>query len=264
MTRQGQALAGRYELGPLAGAGGMASVYRATDRVLQQMVAVKVLGPPYDQDPAFVERFRHEARAAAALSHPNIVAIFDSGSQSDIHYIVMEYVPGQTLTATLRRHEVLEPRRAAEVGRWVCEALAAAHARGPGAPRHQARQPAGQPGGPGQGGRLRHRQSHCHAHPHRQRGAAGHGRLPVARAGPGRTVDARSDLYSLGCAVRAADGGAAVRGRQSAGGGRAAGGRGARAALPAQPAGRASAGGGGHDRAGEGARAALPDRHRDG
>ncbi len=82
-----------------------------------------------------------------------------------------------------------------------------------------------------------------------------------AQGGP---VDARSDLYSLGCAVRAADGGAAVRGRQSAGGGRAAGGRGARAALPAQPAGRASAGGGGHDRAGEGARAALPDRHRDG
>jgi serine/threonine-protein kinase len=65
----------------------MASVYRANDRVLQRMVAVKVLGPPYDQDPALVERFRHEARAAAGLSHPNIVAVFDSGSQAGVHYL---------------------------------------------------------------------------------------------------------------------------------------------------------------------------------
>jgi hypothetical protein len=93
-------------------------------------VAVKVLGPPYDQDPAFVERFRHEARAAAGLNHPNIVAVFDSGSQAGVHYIVMEYVPGETLADILRRQGVLEPRRAAEVGRWVCEALSAAHARG--------------------------------------------------------------------------------------------------------------------------------------
>ncbi len=130
MTRQGQVLAGRYELGPLLGVGGMASVYRATDRVLQRTVAVKVLSAPYDQDPAFVERFRHEARAAAGLSHPNIVAVFDSGSEGGVHYIVMEYVPGETLADTLRRQGVLEPGRAAEVGRWVCEALEAAHARG--------------------------------------------------------------------------------------------------------------------------------------
>jgi hypothetical protein len=130
MTRQGQVLAGRYELGPLLGAGGMASVYQATDRVLQRTVAVKVLGPPYDQDPVFVERFGHEARAAAGLSHPNIVAIFDSGSEAGVHYLVMEYVPGETLAELLRRQGVLAPRRAAEVGRWVCEALGAAHAGG--------------------------------------------------------------------------------------------------------------------------------------
>jgi Protein kinase domain len=130
MALHAQVLVGRYELGPLLGVGGMARVYRATDQVLERTVAVKVLGPPYDQDPAFVERFRHEARAAAALSHPNIVAIFDSGSQSDIHYLVMEYVPGETLADILRRQGVLEPRRAAEVGRQVCQALAAAHAQG--------------------------------------------------------------------------------------------------------------------------------------
>jgi serine/threonine-protein kinase len=111
MTRQGQLLAGRYELGPLL-----------------------VLGPPYDQDPAFVERFRHEARAAAGLNHSNIVAVFDSGSQAGVHYIVMEYVPGETLADILRRQGVLDPGRAAEVGRWVCQALGAAHALGAGAP----------------------------------------------------------------------------------------------------------------------------------
>ena len=125
-----QVLAGRYELGLLLGAGGMASVYQATDRMLQRTVAVKVLGPPYDHDPAFVERFRREARAAAGLSHPNIVAIFDSGSQAGIHYLVMEYVEGETLAELLRRQGALEPGRAAEVARWVCQALAAAHARG--------------------------------------------------------------------------------------------------------------------------------------
>ena len=130
MPRDAQVLTGRYELGPLLGAGGMARVYRATDRVLDRTVAVKVLGPPYDQDPTFVERFRQEARAAAGLNHPNIVAIFDSGSQVGVHYLVMEYVPGETLAELLRRQGVLAPHWAAEVASRVCQALAAAHARG--------------------------------------------------------------------------------------------------------------------------------------
>jgi Protein kinase domain len=130
MPRDAQVLAGRYELGPLLGAGGMARVYLATDRVLERTVAVKVLSPPYDRDPAFVERFRREARAAAALNHPNIVAIFDSGSAAGTHYLVMEYVQGHTLVDLLRRQGVLAPGRAVEVARWVCQALAAAHAEG--------------------------------------------------------------------------------------------------------------------------------------
>jgi serine/threonine-protein kinase len=127
---QGRLLGGRYELGALLGTGGMASVYQATDRVLGRRVAVKVLGPPYDQDPAFVERFRHEARMAAALNHPGVVAIFDSASEGDLHYLVMEYVQGQTLAELLRDRGPLSPRLAAEIAQRVCLALGAAHEQG--------------------------------------------------------------------------------------------------------------------------------------
>ena len=93
----GTILDGRYRLGSLLGVGGMARVYLASDRVLERQVAVKVLSPPYAQDPVFVERFRREARSAARLSHPNVVAVFDSGSDAGEHYLVMEYVAGQSL-----------------------------------------------------------------------------------------------------------------------------------------------------------------------
>jgi eukaryotic-like serine/threonine-protein kinase len=123
-------LADRYELGRVLGAGGMATVYLASDRVLQRQVAVKVLNSSYAQDPSSMERFRAEARIAAKLSHPNIVAVFDSGSDAGVHYLVMEYVPGETLAQLLRRQGPLPPRWAAELTSQVCAALAAAHARG--------------------------------------------------------------------------------------------------------------------------------------
>jgi hypothetical protein len=203
MTRHGQVLAGRYELGPLLGAGGMASVYRANDRVLERMVAVKVLGAPYDQDSALVERFRHEARSAACLSHPNIVAAFDSGSEGGVHYLVMEYVQGETLADTLRRQGVLEPRRAAEVGRWVCEALAAAHARGL---VHRDIKPANVL--VSQAGVVKVADfgiaSAAATPTHTLTG----GGMPVGTAAylspeqaQGGPVDARSDLYALGCVL---------------------------------------------------------------
>jgi eukaryotic-like serine/threonine-protein kinase len=128
MTLQGRVLGGRYALGAMLGAGGMAQVYRARDRVLQRTVAVKVLSSPYDQDPDLVVRFGREARAAAALSHPNIVAVFDSRSDGGVHYLVMEYVDGGTLAALLRREGALAPGRAVGIARAVCQALAAAHA----------------------------------------------------------------------------------------------------------------------------------------
>jgi eukaryotic-like serine/threonine-protein kinase len=130
MELEGRILDGRYQLGSLLGVGGMARVYLATDRVLERQVAVKVLSPPYAQDSVFVERFRREARAAAKLSHPNIVAVFDSGADADQPYLVMEYVAGQSLAQLLADQGRLAPRRAAELGVEVCAALAAAHTRG--------------------------------------------------------------------------------------------------------------------------------------
>src|ERR687897_271645 len=117
MRLQGQVLGGRYALGGLLGAGGMGQVYRARDRVLERTVAVKVLSAVSGQDLELVARFGREARAAAALDHPNIVAVFDSGADADVHYLVMEYVEGQSLAELLRRERPLGPRRVAEVGR---------------------------------------------------------------------------------------------------------------------------------------------------
>ncbi|HZD67695.1 MAG TPA: protein kinase [Actinomycetes bacterium] len=200
MTRQGQVLGGRYELSALLGAGGMASVYLATDGVLQRTVAVKVLGPPYDQHPVLMERFRREARAAAALNHPGIVAVYDSGSQAGVHYIVMEYVQGETLADILRRQGVLEPRRVAEVGLLVCQALAAAHARGL---VHRDVKPANVL--VGQDGQVKVADFGI------ARAAADHtltgsGLLGTAaylspEQAQGGTVDARSDVYALGCVL---------------------------------------------------------------
>jgi eukaryotic-like serine/threonine-protein kinase len=130
MTLQGRVLGGRYALGARVGVGGMGQVYRARDRVLERTVAVNVLSAGSTDDLELVARFGREARAAAALNHPNIVAVFDSGVDGDLQYLVMEYVEGQSLAGLLRRERPLGPRRVAEAGRQVCQALAAAHAAG--------------------------------------------------------------------------------------------------------------------------------------
>jgi hypothetical protein len=130
MSLQGRILGGRYALGSMLGAGGMANVYKATDRVLRRTVAVKVLHFPYDRDPTFVTRFEWEARTAAGLSHPNIVAVFDTGSDDDLHYIVMEYVEGENLAAMMDREGRLAPATAGQIAWSVCQALAAAHTQG--------------------------------------------------------------------------------------------------------------------------------------
>src|ERR1700678_4550230 len=92
----------RYELTHLIARGGMAQVYRARDRQLDRPVALKVLFPELSVDQAFVERFRREAKAAANLSHPNIVSIYDWGQGERTYFIVMEYVDGRTLSSMLR------------------------------------------------------------------------------------------------------------------------------------------------------------------
>ena len=123
-------LVDRYELGPVLGQGGMAKVHQGIDRQLGRQVAIKVLAPPFDRDREFVERFQREARAAAGLSHPNIVAVFDSGSDDGTHYIVTELVEGETLADRLRRDGPMPQAEAVAVAVDIARALLAAHERG--------------------------------------------------------------------------------------------------------------------------------------
>ena len=121
---------GRYELHRRLGRGGMAEVFLARDQLLDRPVAVKVLFPEFATDPAFVERFRREATAAANLNHPNIVGVFDWGEADGTYFIVMEYVDGRTLSDILRAEGPLHPDRAADVGADVAAALGFAHRNG--------------------------------------------------------------------------------------------------------------------------------------
>jgi len=89
-------LSGRYETAERLGSGGMSNVYKATDRILERTVAVKILAEHLSDDERFVARFRREALAVAKLVHPNIVQVYDTGIDSSRHYIVMEYVKGKS------------------------------------------------------------------------------------------------------------------------------------------------------------------------
>src|SRR5919206_1428110 len=93
---------GRYELHRRVARGGMADVFLARDQLLDRPVAVKVLFPEFAVDPNFVERFRREAQAAANLSHPNIVSVYDWGEEGGTYFIVMEYVDGKPLSQIIR------------------------------------------------------------------------------------------------------------------------------------------------------------------
>src|SRR5438128_2244673 len=122
--------ANRYELGDEIGRGGMADVYWAHDRLLDRRVAVKVLARQYASDPANVERFRREAQAAARLNHPHIVAVYDWGEEDGTSFIVMEYVPGQTLREILQNYGRLSALDAARIAAEIADALSFAHAHG--------------------------------------------------------------------------------------------------------------------------------------
>jgi len=123
-------LGDRYELDRLISGGGMGAVWRAVDRRLDRPVAVKLLRRELAEDPAFVERFRREARAAGGLSHPNVAGVFDYGEHAGQAYIVMELVEGENLAERLARGGPLPWPQAVAVAEQVARALAAAHARG--------------------------------------------------------------------------------------------------------------------------------------
>src|SRR5881275_308607 len=121
---------GRYELVRHIARGGMAEVYLAHDLLLDRPVALKVLFPELSVDRAFVERFRREAQAAANLSHPNIVSVYDWGEEGNTYFIVMEYIDGRPLSALLRQEGTLLPDRAAGICAEVAAALNFAHRNG--------------------------------------------------------------------------------------------------------------------------------------
>jgi serine/threonine protein kinase len=125
-------IANRYELQEAIASGGMATVWRATDTVLTRTVAVKVLHAQLSRDEAFLERFRREALSAARLTHPNIVAIYDTGTDhqeepGERHFIVMEYCSGGSLQDLFEREGKLDVERVIDIGTSVCDALEYAH-----------------------------------------------------------------------------------------------------------------------------------------
>jgi serine/threonine-protein kinase len=123
-------LNGRYELHRRIARGGMAEVVLARDQLLDRPVAVKILFPEFATDAAFVERFRREAQAAAGLNHPNIVGVYDWGREANTYFIVMEYVDGRSLADVLRAEGTLHPDRAADIATDVAAALGFAHRNG--------------------------------------------------------------------------------------------------------------------------------------
>ena len=125
---------GRYELGAGIGYGGMAEVYRGRDVRMGRDVAIKVLRSDLARDPNFLKRFEREARSAAALEHPAIVRVYDTGegviNGTTLPYIVMEFVEGRTLREVLQREGPIDERRAMEITSDVCAALDYSHSRG--------------------------------------------------------------------------------------------------------------------------------------
>ncbi len=127
---QGEVIAGRYEVVELIGKGGMSSVFKAHDRLLERVVAIKVLHPHFTHDEEYVERFRREARSVAQLSHPNIVTVIDRGEDAGRQYIVFEYVEGENLKQLLERTGPMPVRDALLMALQMARALSFAHGRG--------------------------------------------------------------------------------------------------------------------------------------
>jgi eukaryotic-like serine/threonine-protein kinase len=120
----------RYEVQGRIGVGGMAEVWRGYDRTRNRTVAIKTLLPQFARDTSFVNRFRREAQAAARLNHPGIVSVYDSGTDGETPYIVMQFIEGRTLADYLASGKTIPPMKAAQVAKEIAEALAAAHAEG--------------------------------------------------------------------------------------------------------------------------------------
>ena len=157
-SQVGTLLNGRYRLDAQIGAGGMSTVYRAFDTMLERQVAIKLMHREIASDSDQLERFRREARAVAQLNHPHIVGVIDAGEDDGRDpYIVFEYVEGETLKDRIRRHGRLPVDESVAYAIEIARALGAAHDAPDRAPRRQAPERPHRRGGLGQGHRLRDR-----------------------------------------------------------------------------------------------------------
>ena len=120
-------LSGRYELLEKIGDGGMAVVYKGKDKLLNRFIAVKILRPEFTKDATFVENFKRESQAAAGLSHPNIVGVYDVGREGNINYIVMELIEGDTLNKIIEKEAPMDYRKVIDISKQVASALRIAH-----------------------------------------------------------------------------------------------------------------------------------------
>lgn len=120
-------LSGRYELLEKIGDGGMAVVYKGKDRLLNRFIAIKILRPEFTKDPSFVENFKRESQAAAGLSHPNIVSVYDVGKEGNINYIVMELVDGRNLSDIIADEAPMDYKTVINLSKQVASALRLAH-----------------------------------------------------------------------------------------------------------------------------------------
>lgn len=123
-------LGNRYQIIRKIGDGGMAFVYQAKDKLLNRIVAVKVLRPEFADDAEFLAKFKREAEAVANITHPNIVNVYDVGQEDKVHYIVMEYVDGQNLKEIIKNEGVLDEYTALDITKQIAQALSAAHKKG--------------------------------------------------------------------------------------------------------------------------------------
>jgi serine/threonine protein kinase len=134
MTWVGQTLSGRYHIEELLGHGGMSSVYKATDPNLRRTVAIKIIHPHLSSDPNFLSRFEEEAAMVAQLRHENIVQVYDFNHEGDVVYMVLEYLPGETLESRLKRlnekNQKMDPAEVVKDIAQVCDAVQYAHDKG--------------------------------------------------------------------------------------------------------------------------------------
>ncbi len=127
MNLEGRLIANRYEIIEKVGNGGMATVYRAKDHILNRLVAVKILKDEFTTDDEFIKRFRSEAQAVASLNHPNIVGVYDVGNEGNLYYIVMELIQGKTLKEVIQKEGKLSWKWSVNVAIQIASALETAH-----------------------------------------------------------------------------------------------------------------------------------------